>query len=160
MLGLLLTAAAAPHLTPDGWGKVRIGMSQPQVAKTLGATLEGEAIEDEAACVEKIAAAFPGMWFMFEEGKLTRISIGEKSTVTTPRRIGIGTRADEVRSAYAKGLQAEPHHYLDLPAEYLTYWTRPNARGVRFETDRRQVLPEARVRQNDDPALEQADQYQ
>ena len=62
MLGLLLTAAAAPHLTPDGWGKVRIGMSQPQVAKTLGATLEGEAIEDEAACVEKIAAAFPGSW--------------------------------------------------------------------------------------------------
>jgi len=29
---------------------------------------------------------------------------------------------------------AEPHYYLGLPAEYLTYWTVAKKRGVRFET--------------------------
>ncbi len=137
---LLLAAAAAPHLTPDGWGAVKIGMSQAQVAGALGAKLEGEPIEDEKVCVEKITPKHPDMWFMFLDGRLARISVGEKSKVTTPRGIGVGASAAEVRRKYAKGLQAEPHHYLDLPGEYLTYWTVPKKRGVRFETDvKRQV---------------------
>ena len=61
MMLALLAAASLPHLTPDGWGKVRIGMSQPAVARALGAKLEGEPIEDHATCVEKISRAFPGM---------------------------------------------------------------------------------------------------
>lgn len=136
MIALLAAAAASlPHLTPDGWGAVEIGMSQSEVARALGAKLEGEAIEDENVCVEKVSPAHPDMWFMFEEGELTRISVGEKSKVTTPRGIGVGATAAAVRGKYANGLQAEPHHYLDLPAEYLTYWTVPRKRGVRFETD-------------------------
>lgn len=139
MIAALLVAAATstPHLTPDGWGAVKIGMSQAEVATALGAGLEGEPIEDENVCVEKITPAHPGMWFMFEEGKLTRISVGEKSKVTTPRGVGLGATASQVRRKYPKGLQAEPHHYLDLPGEYLTYWTVPKKRGVRFETDRK-----------------------
>jgi hypothetical protein len=131
----LLMAATAAHLTPAGWGVVKIGMSQAQVAKALGSKLEGEPIENEQVCVEKVSPGHPDMWFMFQKGKLTRISVGEKSRVTTPRGIGIGATAGEVRRKYAKGLQAEPHHYLDLPGEYLTYWTAPKKRGVRFETD-------------------------
>ncbi len=137
MIALLLAAAALPHITPDGWGKVRIGMSQAEVAKVLGARLAGEPLDSEEACVEKIADEFPGIWFMFQEGKLTRISIGEKSRVTTPRGTGLGASADDVRKAYPKGLKAEPHYYLGLPAEYLTFWTTPKKRGVRFETDAR-----------------------
>ena len=135
MIALLLAALAFPHLTPDGWGKVRIGMGQREVAKALGARLQGEPIEDEDICVEKVADAYPGIWFMFQDGKLTRISIGEKSEVTTPRGTGLGASADAVRKAYPKGLAAEPHYYLDLPAEYLTDWTVARKRGVRFETD-------------------------
>ena len=40
-------AASAPPLTPDGWGAVKIGMTQVQVAKALSAKLEGDPIEDE-----------------------------------------------------------------------------------------------------------------
>ena len=134
---LLLAAASAPHLTPDGWGAVKIGMTQAEVTKALRADLEGEPIEDENVCVEKITARHPGMWFMFLEGRLARISVGEKSKVRTPRGVGLGATAAEVRRKYPKGLQAEPHHYLDLPGEYLTYWTVPKKRGVRFETDRK-----------------------
>jgi hypothetical protein len=130
-----MAAAASPPLTPDGWGKVRIGMSQPQVARALGARLEGDPIDDEHACVEKTARRFPGMWFMFLDDRLARISIGEKSKVRTPRGIGLGASAASVRHRYGRALTAEPHHYLGLPAEYLTYWTVSKRRGVRFETD-------------------------
>ena len=51
-----------------------------------------------------------------------------------------------MRAAYGDRLHAEPHHYLELPAEYLTVWAvgdpgdepyteDPAARGIRYETD-------------------------
>ena len=137
MILLLLAAAAAWPLTPDGWGPVRIGMTQAQVARALGVVPRGEPVEPGETCVEQISDKHPGMWFMFEDGRLTRISIGEHSRVTTPRGIGLGATSAAVRQAYPKGLKAEPHHYEGRPAEYLTYWTQAGKRGVRFEIDAR-----------------------
>ena len=111
-------------------------MSRAQVERALHVRLKGEPIEDEKTCIEMIPdGPDQGLWFMFEDYRLTRISIGEPSQVTTPRGIGIGASADQVRRAYARGLKAEPHYYEDLPSEYLTFWTVPGKRGVRFETD-------------------------
>ena len=141
MLAALLAAAAAPALgtwplTVDGWGPVRIGMSRAQVEKALHVTLEGEPLDDEANCIELVPKGPDrGLWFLFESYKLRRISIGAPSKVVTPRGIGIGAGADAVRRAYGRKLQAEPHHYQDLPSEYLTFWTVPGKRGVRFETN-------------------------
>ena len=137
----LLAAAAAPAagawpLTPDGWGPVRIGMTRAQVEQALAVKLEGEPLEDEKSCIELVPKGPErGLWFLFEDYKLSRISIGEPSRVKTPRGIGIGVTAATVRRAYGKGLKAEPHYYEDRPAEYLTFWTVPRKRGVRFETD-------------------------
>lgn len=133
-LAILLAAAGWP-LTVDGYGPARIGMTQAQVSKALHAKLTGDALDDEDACVEKQAAGFPNVLFMFEDKKLTRVSLWEKSKVTTPRGIGLGASADAVRRAYGKVLKAEPHHYEDLPSEYLTFWAVPGKRGVRFETN-------------------------
>ena len=125
-----------PYLTPDGWGPVRIGMSRAEVEAVMGTPLEGEAINDEYSCIEMTPADSDlGVWFMFEEHKLSRISIAEPSKVRTPRGIGIGASATAVRRAYGGGLKAEPHFYAGLPSEYLTFWTIPGKRGVRFETD-------------------------
>ena len=142
LLALLAGPAASADspawkLTPDGWGPVKIGMTRSQVSNALKAGLEGEAIEDANVCIEMIAAnhTYPGLWFMFEDGRLSRISVGEKSKVTTPRGIGIGATAEAVRRAYGRALKAEGHEYLERPAEYLTFWTVPTKRGVRFETD-------------------------
>lgn len=135
----LLIAATPPpvwHLTVDGLGPVRIGMSRAQVESALHEKLKGEPLNDEESCIEMVPEGLDqGLWFMFEGYRLTRISIGEPSKVTTPRGIGIGSSAEEVRRAYPRGLKIEPHHYEDLPSEYLTYWTVPGKRGVRFETD-------------------------
>lgn len=141
-IALLLTAAAPVlsydwRLTPAGWGPVRIGMTRDQVQKALKIELQGDAFDNEGSCIELFPAGeqLKGTYFMFLEGKLSRISVVETGKITTPRGIHVGSTADEVRAAYGEKLNAQPHHYVDLPAEYLTYWLKPNARGVRFETD-------------------------
>jgi len=142
-LAMLLGAGAAAaepsawKLTPSGLGPVRIGMSRAQVAKALDTELEGEAFDNEGSCIELFPdrEELKGTYFMFLEGKLSRISVSEPSHLVTPRGIGVGATAEEVRKAYGDKLQAEPNHYLDLPAEYLTFWLKPESRGVRFETN-------------------------
>lgn len=140
-LALLLTAAGpAPNydwkLTPSGWGPVRIGMNRHQVENALKTKLEGEAL-DKGSCLDLYSSdeRLEGLYFMFIEGKLSRISAWDTSIVATPRGIHVGSTADEVRAAYGSVLQAEPHHYVGAPAEYLTFWLIPQKSGVRFETD-------------------------
>ena len=138
-----LLAAAAPaaspdwKLTPSGLGPVRIGMTRDQVAKALNTELSGDAFDNDGRCIELFPARedLKGTYFMFLEGRLSRVSVVETTGFATPRGIRVGATAVEVRAAYGEKLEAEPHHYVDLPAEYLTYWLKPKARGVRFETD-------------------------
>ena len=138
---LLLTAAAPEpsdswKLTPAGWGLVRIGMNRAQVSKALNDQLEGDAFDNEGSCIELFPEReeLKGIYFMFLDDKLSRISVTDPSKVITPRGIGVGATAEEVREAYGAGLQAEEHEYLGIPAEYLTYWLKPDKSGVRFET--------------------------
>lgn len=141
---LIVIAAPAPgqgpqssqqrwRLTPNGIGPVRIGMTRDQVVQALGAPVEGEELTE--GCAEMAARGFDGITFMFEAGRLTRISIREPSNVTTPRGIGVGATEAQVREAYGSGLDSEPHHYVGLPAKYLTFWLSRGRSGVRFETD-------------------------
>jgi len=140
-VALLTAAPSAPSynwkLTPEGWGPARIGMTREQVSKALHVELQGNFIDSEGTCQELVGVddRLQGLFFMFDDGKLTRISVTEPSMVSTPRGVHVGSSAEEVRKAYGEGLQVEPNHYLDLPAEYLTFWLKPGKRGVRFETD-------------------------
>ena len=141
-IAFLLTAAAPASsndwkLTPAGWGPVRIGMTRDQVTKALKSELEGDAFDNDGSCIElfPVREDLKGTYFMFLDGKLSRISVVEAGSIRTPRGIHIGSSANEVHAAYGGKLQAEPHHYVDPPAEYLTYWLKPKIGGVRFETD-------------------------
>lgn len=137
MITLLMMAALAPAnwvLTVEGLGPVKIGMTRAQVARALKATLRGEAIESLDQCVEQNLRGLPGVTFLFEDKRLNRISVHRPSQIRTPRGIGVGATATQIKRAYGPRLKAENHHYVGAPAEYLTYWTRPKQRGVRFET--------------------------
>ena len=97
-------------------------------------TAGGDAFDNEGSCIELFPQSeeLKGSYFMFLDGKLSRISVVE-SAIATPRGIAVGSDRRRGPDAYGEKLQAEPHHYLDLPAEYLTYWLKPEARGVRFD---------------------------
>ena len=138
---LALTGAAPAQspvwpLTPDGYGPARIGMTRAQVSAALRSPLQGQAVEDEETCIELTATrGHPNLFLLFEDGRLSRISTAGGGRIRTQRGIGVGSSAAEVRRAYGPRIEAETHEYLGAPAEYLTWWARPNRRGLRFETD-------------------------
>jgi hypothetical protein len=72
---------------------------------------------------------------MAQEGRITRISLVRPGPVRTDKGLGVGSTADQVRAAYGAAVRAEPHKYVEAPAQNLTIWTRPGQRGVRYETD-------------------------
>ena len=133
----LLAAAAAWTLTPAGLGPVRIGMTRTKVEHALHARLKLNYPPDsEASCEEMSPVRFPsGLIFLFENGHLTRISLASPSRIATAKGIRVGATAAQVRRAYGRQLHAEPNHYEDPPAQYLTVWTVATKRGLRFETD-------------------------
>lgn len=136
-------------LTAEGWGPLRIGMTLEEVKAAAGPDADPDAVggpEPEYCDQFRPERAPEGLYVMIEEGILTRISLSEPAGVETDAGLGIGAGADEVRAAHGERLHAEPHHYLELPAEYLTVWAigdpgeeayteDPAARGIRYETD-------------------------
>ncbi len=74
---------------------------------------------------------------MLEADKLTRITIGELSTVKTDRGLGLGDTPDAVKTAYGADAKATPHKYQEAPAEYITWWTAPRAEPYVQDADAR-----------------------
>lgn len=147
LVAALLTATSPTpsynwKLTPSGWGPVRIGMSRDQVSKALHVELKGDAFDNEGHCIDLYSdrEELKGTFFMFIDGKLSRISVVESNRIATPKGIHVGATKEEVRKAYGSTLEVQPHYYLGEPAEYLTFWLKPKARGVRFETDAQQKV--------------------
>lgn len=139
------SADADEVLTPDGWGPLTIGMTKDEVVTAVGDMRDPDAVGIPGSeCVEFQPLRAPdGLWVMLEEGKLTRITVGELSNVKTNTGLGIGDTADAVMASNAY-IKRSPHKYQDAPAEYLTLWDTPqsedfvrdvNARGIVFEVD-------------------------
>jgi hypothetical protein len=139
---------ASDVLTSEGWGPLRIGMTRDEVVEAVGGPADPDAMggPEPELCDEFPPARAPaGLFVMIENGVLASISLGEGSTIETPEGLSVGDSAEAVRTAYGDRLEVYPHHYLGLPAEYLTVWTTgdipengnpdENARGIRYETD-------------------------
>lgn len=133
-------------LTADGIGPLRIGMTQDEVIAAAGDTRTPDAADIPGECREFQPQRAPdGLWVMIESGKLTRITIGEMSTIRTDKGLGLGDTPDAVKTAYGADAKASPHKYQDAPAEYITWWQgRPRAepdvqdetaRGIVYEID-------------------------
>jgi hypothetical protein len=134
-------------LTPDGIGPLKIGMTKDEVIAAAGDTRSPNAAGiPGGGCTEFQPQRAPdGLWVMIEGGKLTRITIGEMSTLKTDKGLGLGDTADAVKTAYGAEAKASPHKYQDAPAEYITWWkggprTEPyvqdeTARGLVYEID-------------------------
>jgi hypothetical protein len=120
-------------------------MTKDEVIAAVGDTRSPDAASIPGSeCVEFQPQRAPdGLWVMLEAGKLTRITVGDMSTVKTDKGLGIGDTPDAVVAAYADAKRS-PHKYQDAPAEYITWWTSPRsepyvqdetARGIVYEID-------------------------
>ncbi len=138
--------AAADMLTADGLGPLKIGMSKAEIIAAVGDTRTPDAVGIPGDCIEFQPLRAPdGLWVMLESDKLTRITIGDLSTVKTDKGLGLGDTPDAVKAAYGADAKASPHKYQDNPAEYITWWkgaprSEPYveddaARGIVYEID-------------------------
>ena len=122
---------AALVLTPDGMGRLKIGMRRAEAARYLIAADE----DASEACEIYQVAQDPDSWAMFLDGKLSRISLEGGSRARTEAGFGLGAKEADIIAAYGDAVEIEPHAYDGPEAHYLTLWTKAKTRGLRFETD-------------------------
>lgn len=140
-----------PHLalTADGYGPVTIGMSEAEARRALGPDVRDDLQNGLSAGEGPDACHF--LWvgeelgdvvYMIEDQRISRITVTNKGGVKTDKGLGLGATEAAVRAAYGDKLEVEPHHYINAPAKYLTAWTIPDQRGVRYETDAEGLVSE------------------
>ena len=127
-------SAAAPPITADGWGELKVGMQAREAIRRFGLN-EAASIPGEDSCRQFASTAQPELIVMTVDGRVARLSLYRPSPLRTDRGFTIGDREAAIRKAYGPGLKVEAHAYDDKPAHYLTFWTKPGKRGVRYETD-------------------------
>lgn len=130
-------------LTADGLGPLRIGMTDAEARTAVGAAnIEGDTADEvPGTCVEiKLKGDYTGVWLMAEDGRITRITAGEGSSVMTDKGLGVRATPAAVRAAYPTGLEASPHKYEAAPAEYLVVWKVPKQKGMKYEVNSEGVV--------------------
>jgi len=105
-------------LTLDGLGGLKIGQPVP----AAGPWAERGA-QTSDACRTVSSPAYPGVYAIVTDGKVQRITLGQRSKVKLAEGIGVGASDADVKKRFA-GFREEPHKYEEAPAKYLTA---PNA---------------------------------
>ena len=122
------TPAAANVLTLEGLGALKVGQAVPAGSKWAE---RGAQISE--TCRTIASPDLPGVYAIVEDGKVRRISVGQRSDVKLIEGIGVGASEKDVRAALP-GFREEPHKYADPPSKYLTAPNAPSGDpAVRFE---------------------------
>ncbi|MDQ0326332.1 hypothetical protein J2R99_002201 [Rhodopseudomonas julia] len=115
----------------DGLGDLRIGNPVPE-----GGSFAERGAQTSDACRTVSSPDYPGVYAIVADGKVQRITVGQRSDVKLAEGVGVGSTETEVRSWFG-GFREEPHKYEEAPAKYLTA---PNAESgtsaLRFEIGR------------------------
>lgn len=127
-------AEAAPTLSAEGYGPIRIGMSREDAAAAFGQTLLLNGAADPACegYVFEPGVGPEGMRFLALDGAIARISDHGSQNLLTDAGIAVGAGIDAVRTAYAG---AEESGVEDGPGRVLTAWRESGALGLRFWFD-------------------------
>ena len=134
-------AGPSTMLSADGLGLIRIGQTIGEVETSSGAP--AAPIADPTGCnIFHPSRAPDGVKVMTEEGRVTRITLGDGATVKTERGFGVGSDSTAIKAALGGGVIVQPAKYDPAPAQDLYVWstggstsyvTDPNARGIRYE---------------------------
>jgi hypothetical protein len=120
-------------LTPDGLGPLKIGMTLAEVVAAGGIDNVGEGPSEP--CEQFELLGHRDAWAMFDDGRLSRISVHGASSLRTEDNLGVGATVTQVKAAHGPALQVEAHAYDGPEALYLTAWTVNGKRGLRYETN-------------------------
>jgi hypothetical protein len=129
------TAAAAPPLTAQGWGKLRIGMSERDAVRLFHLRVPRGPGPDSFECRQDEIPSQEGLSVMAQRGIITRIAISAPSQLLTDRHLGLGSTEADVKRAYRKALKIATTPYEEEPAHEMIFWTVPGKRGVRYDTN-------------------------
>ena len=126
--------ASAPAAAPskviglEGLGDLKIGQPVP-----VGGAWAERGAQTGDSCRTITSPDYPGVYAIVTDGKVQRITVGQRSDVKLVEGVGVGSPEKDVKSWFG-GFREEPHKYQDAPAKYLTA---PNAASgdpaVRFE---------------------------
>jgi hypothetical protein len=133
VLSCSLSASDSWILRENGIGPVKIGMSLIQLNTALHAHFRRPVAKDEQACFYVRPKQYPGIAFMIEDGRLSRIDV-EKSGVRTDSGIQVGDLESRVHEVYGKRIVVEEHKYFEN-GHYLTIRSTDGHSALRFETN-------------------------
>ena len=123
-----LGASSSNLLTLEGLGDLLIGRAVP-----AGSKWAERGAQASDACRTISSPDYPGVYAIIEQGKVRRITAGQRSAVRLIENMGVGSTEKEVIEAFP-GFRVEPHKYVASPGKYLTA---PNAASgdsaLRFE---------------------------
>lgn len=131
--------ATASVLTPEGLGRLTVGMTETEAARRFALRIPRDDGMSGPECRILSRKDWPSVLVMSEAGRITRITL-RAGGVRTDAGLRVGSRESEVRRAYGAKVVVTAHKYEDAPARYLTVWTVPGQRGVRYETDARGMV--------------------
>lgn len=119
----------------DGYGDLRLGMSEQDARAAWGGELKGDTIEeDNCGYLRPKADEEFRTGFMFEGGKFVRYDVAVDSE-TAPGGGKVGQMRADIERLYAGRVQAQPHHYVE-GGNYLRVTDAGIADGALvFETD-------------------------
>ena len=138
MMATPLLGGAKLVLRPDGMGRVRIGMTLPQLNRLLHDKMEPPDGADVQYCYLTSPAKFPKVSFMFEEGRLSRI--GTRGVgVATAEGIQVGDSETRAKQVYGRRLIVEDAKYDD-DGHFLTIFTPNKKYGIRFTTHKGKIV--------------------
>ena len=98
----------------EGLGDLRIGLPV-----TAGSKWTERGAQASDACRTISSPDYPGVYAIIEQGKVRRITAGQRSAVRLIENIGVGSKEKDVIEAFP-GFRVEPHKYMASPAKYLT----------------------------------------
>lgn len=123
-----MPTAASKVLGLEGLGDLRIGQPIP-----TGSAWASRGAQASDSCTTVSSPDYPGAYAIVTDGRVQRITLGQRSDVKLAEGIGVGDSEADVKTWFA-GFREEPHKYVAAPAKYLTA---PNAasgdRALRFE---------------------------
>lgn len=137
---MLFAADSGWRLRMDGFGPIKMGMTQQQVHGVVGVSVVEETISPDEGCWYLLGQKhLKGVSFMIIDGRVSRIEVDTPQFLTL-NGAGVGTTEEQLKQLYGSHLQMDPHKYLDDSGHYLTQRSSDGLYGVRFETKDKTVF--------------------